>query len=124
LSTNNFKPGDKVQPKPGIQSWLEENVIYTVERLSKNLHMLKLEGQPALFLVDTFILATGKHDVPQKELTYEQVVNLHGGYAGETEFEQTWDFPVFPMPEPRGKCECGGEAINATHSTWCPAHQL
>jgi hypothetical protein len=118
-----FKPGDQVKVKPGIQTWLHEDVIYIVERVSYYIHMVKLEGHPALFLVDSFIMATGKNDVPQKSMTYEEVVNLRTN-PEESEFESTWNFPVFPMPEPCGKCECGSDAINGgSHSTWCPAHQ-
>lgn len=138
-----FRIGDYVRAKPGHLIFLDETITYQVEDVLNNGSLLKLHGVTGLLVPSHFTLTTGKHDVRDftgshkligleepilgynesvdrtKELTYEEIV----GITNDLEVV-SWDFPVFPMPEPRGKCECGSDAINAgTHSTWCAAYQ-
>lgn len=114
-----FRIGDYVRAKPGHLIFLDETITYQVEDVLNNGSLIKLHGVTGLLVPSHFTLTTSKHDVPQKELTYEEIV----GITNDLEVV-SWDFPVFPMPEPRGKCECGSDAVNAgTHSTWCAAYQ-
>ena len=120
MSTNKFKIGDYVRVRPNTVYFIDPSVTYTVEDVTNNGTLIKLKGIAGLLMPNNFILTTGKHDVPQKTLTYDEVV----GQDLEVDIAQSWDFPIFPMPEPLGKCECGSDAINAgSHSNWCPAHQ-